>query len=208
MISHRYQCIFIHIPRTAGTSVEHWIQGCDQWLIDPREKHLTGPEAKKLYAKHWQEYFKFSIIRNPASRFISMLKFSDHFGIKIGKGGLLEIEDYIERFGPEPMLEHDHRFTSRKSLLELSSEFCHQLQSGSLYRNTLGNEIDRVFLYEEMESMICELADKLGLDPARFPCLERSETSNDNQPIISEETRSKIQSMHSMDCRFYKLPNV
>lgn len=51
MISHEHRLIFIHIPRTAGTSFEKWILGKDQWDINPAEKHLTAAEAKKLILK-------------------------------------------------------------------------------------------------------------------------------------------------------------
>ena len=185
----------------------HWIQGCDQWLINPSEKHLTGLEAKKLYAEYWTKYFKFSIVRSPISRFISMLKFPEHFGVETGADGLLEIKSYIARFGPEPTLEHDHRYSSRESLLSLSSELCYHFQNGSLYGNMLGNEVDRIFLYEEIEGMVRELAKKLGLDATEFPCLEKSQAPNVDKSIIGNEVESLIQSMHNADYKLYGLPD-
>lgn len=71
MISHKYKCIFIHISRTAGTSIEAAICGRDWWDIDPATKHLTASQSQELYHKWWNKYFKFSILRNPYDRMIS-----------------------------------------------------------------------------------------------------------------------------------------
>ena len=134
-----------------------------------------------------------------------MLKFPEHFGVETGANGLLEIKSYIARFGPEPTLEHDHRYSSRESLLSLSSELCYHFQNGSLYGNMLGNEVDRIFLYVEIEGMVHELAKRLGLDATEFPCLEKSQAPNIHKPIIGKEVESSIQSMHNADYKLYGL---
>ena len=134
-----------------------------------------------------------------------MLKFPEHFGVETGANGLLEIKSYIARFGPEPILEHDHRYSSRESLLSLSSELCYHFQHGSLYQNMLGNEVDRIFLYEEIEGMVRELANRLGLDATEFPLLEKSQNQNIDKSIISKELESSIQSMHKADYKLYNL---
>jgi len=71
MISHEYKCIFIHISRTAGTSMEQTICGKNWWEIDKNTKHITANKAKELYKDYWDSYFKFSFVRNPWDRIIS-----------------------------------------------------------------------------------------------------------------------------------------
>ncbi|MDF2620749.1 MAG: uncharacterized protein K0S00_3408 [Xanthobacteraceae bacterium] len=53
MISHQYKCIFVHIQRCAGTSIEVWIDGADFWYKEPNNKHLLASQAKELYAAYW-----------------------------------------------------------------------------------------------------------------------------------------------------------
>jgi hypothetical protein len=74
MISHKHKAIFIHIPRTGGTSIEMMIDGRDWWYVDPEEKHIPASKAKQLYAEWWNDYFKFSLVRNPWDRIVSMYR--------------------------------------------------------------------------------------------------------------------------------------
>lgn len=77
MISHKHKCIFIHIPRTGGTSIENHIIGGDYAKINLLEKHLTAEKTIEIYGKDvWNEYFKFSFVRNPWSRIISVYNMS------------------------------------------------------------------------------------------------------------------------------------
>lgn len=78
MICHKHKCIFIHIPSCAGTSVEQAIVGFDWITKDWSTKHLKSHQAKILYSKHWNDYFKFAFVRNPWARTVSLAKNRGH----------------------------------------------------------------------------------------------------------------------------------
>lgn len=70
-ISHEKKLIFIHIPKNAGTSIIESMNCKDNFFID---KHIS--EYKKYYKNYWNNYTKFTVIRDPVSRFISAYKFA------------------------------------------------------------------------------------------------------------------------------------
>ncbi|MCB1775059.1 MAG: sulfotransferase family 2 domain-containing protein [Gammaproteobacteria bacterium] len=73
MIDHKRKLLFIHIARTGGSSVETALVGGDWWTIDPGSKHISASQARALYGEEiWQSYTKFSIVRNPWDRLVSM----------------------------------------------------------------------------------------------------------------------------------------
>lgn len=77
MIDHKTKCIFVHIQRTGGTAIEKLFIKNDMWLSGrPNHKHLLASQAKKLYKDYWNDYFKFSFVRDPWSRTVSMLQTS------------------------------------------------------------------------------------------------------------------------------------
>ena len=65
MVSHEFKCIFIHIPKTGGTSVET-LFGNEKHNHDKRERII-----EKIGMPSWKSYLKFSIVRNPWDRMVS-----------------------------------------------------------------------------------------------------------------------------------------
>lgn len=66
----RFKCIFVHIPKTGGTSVEVYFKDYLKEQFVKEEKHLTAQEAKELYPE-WDDSFTFSFVRNPWERVFS-----------------------------------------------------------------------------------------------------------------------------------------
>ena len=72
-ISHKHKCIFIHIPKTAGTSIES-LGIFDDFQNLSNEKvggHKTAIEVRNEYSAEFNDYFKFCFVRNPWSRLLS-----------------------------------------------------------------------------------------------------------------------------------------
>ena len=82
MISDTHKCIFIHIPKCAGSSIEKFftpdIEWCNQYHRTHCEQHLTFGEMASLncYGGNITDYFKFTIVRNPWSRHVSAWQFA------------------------------------------------------------------------------------------------------------------------------------
>ena len=157
MISHQYKCIFIHIPRTAGTAIEEWICGDDWWNIEKETKHLLASQARELYKDHWDSYFKFSFVRNPWDRMVSCLEsFEDFF--KVAYAGTLDLEGYKKEFGYPLTIENDYRFTKRKDL-QLAKH-----QDHCVYLNILDEELDFIGRFENLRKDIAFIKDRLKIE--------------------------------------------
>lgn len=113
MIVHKHKIIFIHIPKTAGSSIEkffginkisHKWDKSDRLYLkgwDPEHKlHLQHAKAcdllsKKLIVENvWNEYFKFAFVRNPWDR-----AYSDYLWMQGDRKVEGSFEDYILKKG-------------------------------------------------------------------------------------------------------------
>lgn len=114
MICHRYKTIFIHIPKTAGQSVELVFmdkmgltpetrgplllrENIDPRLGPERLAHLTAAEYVDLghvAPIDFAEYYKFAIVRNPWERLVSSYKF------RFSAGGLSFADFVLKGFPP------------------------------------------------------------------------------------------------------------
>jgi hypothetical protein len=94
VVCHEKRCIFIHIPKTGGTSIEQFIKDNDKnnlLFIGVRNNrslhHLTAKELKLIIPYIYIKYYKFSIVRNPYDRLLSEYYWnpSINLGNKYGK---------------------------------------------------------------------------------------------------------------------------
>lgn len=69
-INHEKKLIFIHIPKNAGTSIIK-AMGVENLYMDK-----SIEEYKEHYQDYWNDYKKFTSIRDPIDRFISAYKFA------------------------------------------------------------------------------------------------------------------------------------
>ncbi|MEA5088054.1 sulfotransferase family 2 domain-containing protein [Solidesulfovibrio sp.] len=194
MISHKYKCIFIHISRTAGTRIEKWLVGNDWWNIEPETKHLLASQAKKMYAAYWDDYFKFSFVRDPVARCLSCLHFKDHYKIELA-GNSLDFSAYHEVFGRDVIVEHDHRFYTRADLLTSAH------RKGCVYANILDEEIDFIGKYENIDNDVAALAKILGAsDVFDFHALRSTQKPSVQ---LSDETLAHIKEIYALDYARY-----
>ncbi|TBV25490.1 hypothetical protein DMZ43_11120 [Meridianimaribacter sp. CL38] len=88
MVSHKYKCIFIHIPKTGGETVISLIDDSDKSI----PKHANAAQIRDYLGEDkWNEYYKFSIVRNPFDLAISMYS---HL-----RKPLYEKENIIKKYG-------------------------------------------------------------------------------------------------------------
>ena len=71
MINHQLKCIFVEVPKNSSCSVCDWLLGMDFCPMELRDNHKFPFIAKEEYGLHWEEYFKFAVIRNPYERVVS-----------------------------------------------------------------------------------------------------------------------------------------
>src|SRR5690606_27928408 len=83
-ISHRYKFIFFSFPKTGSESVRELldpysdIRGIPYWNIseeNPFYSHISPAEVKAIFQKNgwdYDEYFKFTFVRNPWARLVSL----------------------------------------------------------------------------------------------------------------------------------------
>lgn len=69
MIQHLHKCVYVHIPRCGGTSVELTLGG-QLW------DHRLLSEIKTAIPKRFAAYFKFTFVRNTWDRLVSIYHFN------------------------------------------------------------------------------------------------------------------------------------
>lgn len=75
IVSHRARCIFVHIQKTAGASIEDALRAHDTEVgssLHAGRRHMTAREIRGIVPRDtWDAYFKFAFVRNPWDRLVS-----------------------------------------------------------------------------------------------------------------------------------------
>ena len=146
MLSHEYKCIFVHIPKVAGQSIEHvfldlhgltWETRAplllkandDPKVGPPRLAHLKASEyvsCGHVTQENFDSYFKFSFVRNPWGRLVSIYRYLGYSEVMPFKQFLKE--DFSNKDAWEPKLfvksQYDYLFDeNNKQLVDYIGRF-------------------------------------------------------------------------------------
>ena len=177
MISHRYQCIFIHIPKTGGASIERliWPSLRDRnteslwsgFVDDYHNKYQTGGlqhltarfVLKEVGDKVFNEYYKFSVIRNPWDKAVSqyryMLEKREDLMVFIGMTKKTTFKEYLHLISKKP---HVQWMSQTDFLVDVKGEYL----------------INNIIRFENLQSDFQTVGEQLGLESITLPHWNKS----------------------------------
>jgi hypothetical protein len=189
VISHQYRCVFVHIPKTAGMSIEQvfvdlvgltWKTRAPLLLGrnenprrgPPKLEHLRAGEylaCGHLTAAQLESYFKFSFVRNPWDRIVSEYKYRG-YPVKI------DFKTYLFKHLPAP---------------GWTDTYCHIIpQYDFLYDDAGKLLVDFVGKYESLQADFDKVCARLGIPPTPLPRVNRS--LDEARPSTLRELRKQV----------------
>ncbi|WP_431111012.1 sulfotransferase family 2 domain-containing protein [Winogradskyella poriferorum] len=169
MISHKHKCIFIHIPKCAGTSIFKFFhpEAKINWKIPnydilygwcpDRKIHLQHATSKQLLEtnliteEQWEEYYKFTVVRNPWDR-----SYSDYLWICKERKIRDSFENYMNRTGDFIEVFNNSEVPEYRGDHLLSQIDFFDLQ-GSL-------KLDKILRFESLNVEMNELLSEIGIN--------------------------------------------
>ena len=185
MINHKHKFIFIHIPRTGGTSIEQSL-GLD---VHFKQKHRNFNDLKiNLTGESLESYFKFTFIRNPWAIMISKYKTDWYNSSKPGWGGEIGINS-------GKGLKH-FLLNYKPAKHERGDVFFDYFDPA---------EIDFVGRYENRVDDLKFISPKINIDidPNVFVKMPGSENSQHYTDYYDDETRDMVFQKYNKEIKYF-----
>ena len=196
MISHTHKCIFVHIPKCAGTSIENLLTPDVNWWLRKinhrSEQHLTIGEMKQNdeYKKHLSAYFKFSVIRNPWSRFLSAFVFAKK-------------EFRKTRCSFKKFCLNTQKNCPQKGSHKPYYRYIQTNQFDYLYDKENGKIlVDFICRLENMQDDFNIVCDKIGISQQKLPHKNKSEHKHYTE-YYDDETKSIVAEKYAKDIEYF-----
>jgi hypothetical protein len=174
MICTTHRCVFVHVPKTAGQSVEHFFMnllGMD-WDTDrpalllnstsdpargtEKLAHLSAAEYVRcghMTAADFDSFFKFSFVRNPWERLVSEYRYRNYFSH-------LSFRDFVMNRFPSPGFDDQYRHVMSQF------DMLHS-QDGELL-------VDFVGRFESLQQDFDRVCERLGIPESTLPHINSS----------------------------------
>ena len=200
MINGKYKCIFIHINKNAGTSIDTLFNGkhSGHWNIRAYESF----KRTKLYYPH---YYKFTVVRNPWDKMVSFY----HSWVKSskwdwgwGSGNKLTFIEFIkiiDGFSNERQMElwPERKYYPHKSgTMRMSNQLDWLIDS----KNEI--PLDYICRFENLQEDFNKVCDDIGFPKTELPYYNKSKHLH-YSTYYDDETRDIVARRFSKDIEYF-----
>jgi len=186
---HKYKCVFVHIPKSAGTSIVDVLGG-----DTVSRSHLPAYIYKTADPERYDEYFKFTFVRNPWDRVVSTYEY--------WKQGLDQTDGYYQK------ILLDKYGTFEKFVLEFLDKdticlhFMLRPQYLYLYDYREKLLVDFVGRFENINDDSNKIFKKLGINNT-LKKINSSKRSNYQNYYINQEMIDKVAFLYKKDIELF-----
>ena len=208
VISHKYKCIFIKVPKTAGTSIHRFFEKHDPESIrsdleDWPWGHRSADDVKNdpQVAPYWDSYFKFAFLREPFSWLVSLYN-SEH-----GYDYSSDVYRHSHILLEEGRLRIPDNFGLNSldvmGVLLLAGRLQHYIVPQTPYLNAT---LDFIGIYENIEEDFEFIKKRTGI-PLDLNLTKENATKYNNPLTYNEKATEVIKIILKEDIEFYNLIN-
>lgn len=200
IVKTRRKFIFIHIPKTAGTSISVKIKSKRYFGTSFKPHvHATLLEIKDLLGQKFDSYYSFSFVRNPWERLHSLYYFLCYKEIYKDKGENWDQKEFIKKGFKWWLMEHQWWPPALKG-----QGLCAQkrVQSDYLINQTGEIAVKDVFTYENLNNDLIILGKKIKIDLSNLPHEKKLNRSSYKEAYCSE-TIDFVATYHQKDVELF-----
>lgn len=185
-IYHQLGAIFVHVPKTGGTSIERALRESPEQVVGG---HTTALGFRKAFPREFAEYFTFALVRHPLDRFLSAWRYlrGEPVHEALGNAEIHECAT-LDRW-MEPVADDPRRLGRIVHFLPTRRFVCDDSD---------GVLVDRLYRYERFDTAWTDLADRLGAvlpPPRRLNAAPRSVA----RPVVDDALANWIASHYAGD---------
>ena len=184
MISHKNNFIFIHIPKCGGHTIETLFKAWDnpdRFLLGSNRQHWKLKKILDVYP-NCKQYFRFTFIRNPFSRFVSEYHYMKK---RLGNDKFkLSFKDFC--------LDLD------KNLNKYTYDF-HDLTLCDYLNDYPIDFIGRLENFQEDFNLVC---DKIGIQRKKLPHLNKTKHKHYTE-YYDDKTREIVAEKYAKDIEYF-----
>ncbi len=186
MISHNPKFIFVHVPKTAGSSI---IKALANYSSAPinfeangnallEDKHITAAQLRQKMGSGWDQYFSFAVVRNPWDRVVSNFCYLDKINHPRLRGAKTPSE-----------------------WVRSGNLWCYPASYYLLINGQVG--VNRVIRYENLGKDFRKVCKKIGIKAAKLPRYNSSPHKHFTE-YYDDESREIVADIFKQDIVLFK----
>lgn len=197
IVSDKYKCIYIGIPKTGSSSICAFFRKIDPQSIistpDPPYGHYTCSEIKSMIGEQkYNEYFKFTFFRNPLDWFKS--NYADHMSFTHKDHKTIHI-----------LLDHNYQLENVNTLenVHVMNCFCllHNYFIHKSQKHFIDDHMDFVGDFSRFDEHMLYICKHLQIQEDRLPHVNKSRSED---LVYSTDAKELVRILLKNDILYYE----